>query len=263
MNKTKINWCDYTWNPITGCTKIMSGCKNCYAESIAKRFWGERKFTDVQFHPERLNDPKLRSKKPMRIFVNSMSDLFHEKISFKIIENIYDLFFDRWICYPDITFMILTKRIKRALEFYDWMHDKNRNTAFDNVWFGYSASTQRDLNVGIDYLQKIDAKVRWLSLEPLVEPINILSILRGDIKTQRHDQFFISKIKWVVVGSESGTRRRNFDNKWAESLIAQCKEVGVPIWIKQIWDKDNKVIEDINLFPKELQVRQLGSYSNI
>lgn len=239
MNKTKINWCDYTWNPITGCSKIAQGCKFCYAENIAKRFWKDRKFADVQFHPERLSDPKLRSKKPMRVFVNSMSDLFHEQISFELIESIYDLLFDKWACYPHITFMILTKRIKRATEFYEWMHYKNRNTAFDNVWLGYSASTQRDLDAGIDYLQKTDAKVKWLSLEPLLEPVNLY------------------QVDWVVVGCESGSKRRSFNNAWVRDIIIDAKEMSVPAWIKQIRDKDNKVIEDINSFPEELRLREL------
>ncbi len=237
MNKTTINWCDYSWNPITGCTKIAQGCKFCYAEGIAKRFWGNRKFTDVRFHPERLSDPKLRSEKPLRIFVNSMSDLFHESLSFEIIEQVYDVIFDQLINYPQHTFLILTKRIERASGFYDWMHKRNRSTNWDNLHLCYSVSTQKDLEK-INYLFMTDARVRGLSIEPQLEYI-----------------FDIPKVDWLIIGCESGRKRRPFYNSWARGIID--RNPNTPIWIKQIRDEKNNVIDDVNLFPKELQLRQL------
>lgn len=251
MQKTNINWADMVWNPITGCTKVNQGCKFCYAEGIANRFWKDRKFTDVQFHPERLNDKKLNSKKSVRIFVNSMSDLFHESLSFEIIEQIYDVIFDQLINYPQHTFLILTKRIQRAREFYEWMHMENRNTGWENIWLGYSASTQKDLEIGINDLFRINAKVRWLSLEPLLEPIDLF---KADCLNRG---FSCEKIAWVVVGCESGSKRRECKNRWIDEIKTDCSDANVPLWIKQIQDEKNNVIEDVNLFPKELQKREL------
>jgi len=240
MNKTKINWCDYTWNPITGCSKIAQGCKYCYAESMANRFWGDRKFTDIQFHEERLSDTKFRSKKSMRVFVNSMSDLFHESIPVETITKIYQVFIDN---YNQHTFLVLTKRIKRAMSIHnhllDYFFGNQSVDNLPNLWIGYSASTQKDLDAGIDYLKNTDAKVKWLSLEPLIEPVNIY------------------KVDWIVIGCESGNKRREFNNSWAREIIIEATNFNIPIWVKQIRNKDNKVIEDINLFPIELQLREL------
>lgn len=228
MNKTTINWCDYSWNPITGCNKIAQGCKFCYAEEIANRFWGDRKFTDVQFHPKRLNDPKLRSKKPLKIFVNSMSDLFHERITDKEIMQVFNE-----IQYaPQHTFLVLTKRIKRANDF-DY-------TLLPNLWCGYSASTNEDLFDNVYDLLNTNAKIKWLSIEPMLEPI-----------------LGLPNVDWVVAGCESGKNRREFDNGWLMDLIEQCEITETPLWIKQIRDEKNNVIDDVNLFPKELQIRQL------
>lgn len=118
MNKTKIEWTDYTWNPVTGCNKKSQGCKFCYAEQMANRFWGDRKFTDVQIHPERLNQPfemgkRLHGKK---VFVCDVSDLFHESVSFSFI---YDVFQTFRKCYKT-TFQLVTKRPDRAIEFYKY-----------------------------------------------------------------------------------------------------------------------------------------------
>jgi len=246
MNKTNINWCDFSWNPITGCTKIAQGCKFCYAERIANRFWKDRKFADVQFHPERLNDKKLNSKKPMRIFVNSMSDLFHESLSFEIIEQVYDVIFNQLINYPQHVFMILTKRTKRAKEFYEWMHKKHRSTDWGNVWFGFSASTQKDLDAGIDNLLEIDAMIKWLSIEPMLEEINSNPI-----------------VNWIVIGCEGGHNRRFFNNEWAVGLAGIYRAMNIPVWIKQIRDEKNNVIEDVNLFPERLRIRQLPTIKGL
>lgn len=229
MNKTKINWCDYTWNPVSGCTKIARGCKFCYAEEISNRFWGSRKFTDVQFHSDRLNDPKLRSKKPLRIFVNSMSDLFHEKITTEQIKRIMAVIYEQ----PQHTFLVLTKRVERINDF---------NADYPpNLWLGFSASTQEDYDNSINYLIGSEAQVKWISIEPQLESINIWKW---------------GYLDWVVCGCESGRNRRPFDNEWAYE-IAEYSEFGLPIWIKQIRDERNNVIEEIDSFPKELQIREL------
>lgn len=229
MNKTNINWCDVTWNPVTGCSKISSGCRFCYAETIANRFWGDRKFTDVQFHENRLFDKVLSSKISKRIFVNSMSDLFHEKITDEQIKKIMKVIYE----HPQHTFLVLTKRVERI---------NNFNAHYPpNLWLGFSASTQKDYNSSIDYLMQSEASIKWVSIEPQLESVNILQW---------------GFIDWVVCGCESGNKRRPFDNKWALE-IAEYSELGLPIWIKQIRDKNNNVVEDINLFPKELQIREL------
>lgn len=227
MQKTKINWCDLTWNPITGCDKIAQGCKNCYAESIAKRFWGDRKFTDVIFHEDRLSDKKLNSKTPKRIFVNSMSDLFHKNVTDTQIQMILDVIKS----HPHHTFLVLTKRINRARNF-------NYNS-IPNLWLGYSASTQKDLDVGAEDLILTSSHIKWFSLEPLIEPIK-----------------FIPEVHWVVVGCESGSKRRICNNKWVYDITMECYHKKIPCWVKQL-QIDNKVIEDVNSFPTELQLREL------
>lgn len=115
MSKSKIEWTEKTWNPVTGCTKVSQGCKNCYAETIANRFWKDRKFTDVQCHADRLEQP-LHWRKPTMVFVNSMSDLFHEDVPFEFIKQVFGIMHH---CQKH-TFQVLTKRPERALEFYKW-----------------------------------------------------------------------------------------------------------------------------------------------
>ncbi len=242
MSKTKINWADETANPLVGCTKIASGCENCYAIQMANRLQsmgtegykgtvyktphGKLNWTgEINFIPKRL-EGAAKSKKSLRIFVNSMSDLFHDKVTDEQIKKILDII----TANQQHTFLILTKRIKRA---NDW-----KLCDIKNLWLGYSASNQHDLNMGIDFLLQADAKIKWLSIEPMLSYI-----------------YNIPKIDWIVVGCESGLNRRPFYNDWAKEIINTNKDI--PIWIKQIRDEKNNVIDDINLFPKELQLRQL------
>ena len=227
MNKTGINWCDLTWNPVTGCTKIMQGCKNCYAEGIAKRFWGDRKFSDIEFHENRLQAKELKSKRGKVIFVNSMSDLFHETLQPEQVQKVLDVIKD----HPQHTFLVLTKRIKNISYF------QLKDTP--NLWLGYSASTQKDLDARVDYLLSSDAKTKWLSLEPLIEPIII------------HQ----TRIDWVVVGCESGYNRRLCNNEWINDIAWECKATNTPVWIKQI-DIIDRITDDIGEFPKHLQIRE-------
>jgi protein gp37 len=241
MNTTKINWCDVSWNPFSGCTKIAQGCKNCYAEKLHtmrhKAFLEGKKlpqqyakpFSEIQFFPKRLSDPKLKNKKPLRIFVNSMSDIFHNNITDGQINQVFEVIEK----HQQHTFMILTKRINRAVE---WSFQDT-----PNLWLGFSASTQKEYNENIDWLLESNAKIKWVSIEPQLEKINILKW---------------GHVQWVVCGCESGTNRRPFDNSWALGIAEYSKD-GLPVWIKQIRDKENKVIEDIDLFPNELRIREL------
>lgn len=195
MQKTNISWSDVVWNPTTGCTKIAQGCKNCYAETMFNRlsemdFKGNiykgRKFTDVQIHPERLEEP-LHWRKPYRVFVDSMSDLFHEKINFEFIEKIFKVMQS---C-KQHTFQILTKRPERMKEFIntyysskDYMGNPN-----GNIWLGVSVSTQEDAGKNIPILLETPAAVRWVSAEPMLEEIDLRK--------------YIHKLNWIVVGAES------------------------------------------------------------
>ena len=237
MNKTLINWCDMSWNPITGCTKIAQGCKNCYAETIAKRFWKNRDFSDVRFHGERLDDKSLKSKAPKRIFVNSMSDLFHEKVNPLDLARILNIIGT----HQQHTFLVLTKRIKRASGILDAYYKLTKQLPYPNLWLGYSASTQKDLDDGILHLFDAPTKIKWLSLEPLLE------------------QMVIPKgIDWCVIGCESGAKRRYCDTIWIKEMVSDCQKKNIPVWIKQIQiGLKRDVTETMSDFPTEIQLRQL------
>ena len=187
MADTKIEWADAVWNPVTGCQKVSQGCKNCYAERLAGRFWGDRKFTDVQTHPDRLEDP-LKWRKPRRIFVNSMSDLFHKDVPDEFIDRVFAVMFDA----NHHTFMILTKRPERMAEYLS--PDNPRYTArkvfdltkgdagkfdcdmywpLDNVWLGVSVEDQKAADDRVPWLLKVPAAVRFLSCEPMLGPVDI------------------------------------------------------------------------------------------
>lgn len=220
--KTSIEWTERTWNPITGCTKVSQGCKNCYAETIANRFWGDRKFTDVRCHADRLDEP-LHWRKPCRIFVNSMSDLFHEDVPFEFIDKVMV----RSLWTPHI-YQVLTKRPARMLE---WSKEAERRIwklndkpvgmtwPLPNVWFGVSVENQETANERIPLLIQTPAEIRWVSAEPLLEAVVLTE--------------WLPKLDWVVVGGESGPHARPFNINWARQLIAQCKDAGVAVFMKQ------------------------------
>lgn len=240
MARSNIEWTDYVWNFLSGCSKVSAGCqgKNCYAETIANRFWKERKFTDVQIDESKLELP-LHLKKPRMIFVNSMSDLFHEKISFEVIAKCWDTMFDT----ERHTYQILTKRPERMLDFIKWMNEKqNRGTDYNNVWLGVSVENQQTADERIPLLLQTPAAVKFLSIEPLLEPI-AFEALTG--------------IDWVIIGCESGHKRRNCELVWIEHIIKQCRTncYYIPIFIKQL-SIDGKVVRNISRFPKHLQIRE-------
>lgn len=228
---TKIEWTEKVWNPITGCTKISAGCRNCYAEEIAKRFWGERKFTDIRLHPEKLFEP-LKRKKPTMYFVNSMSDLFHEEVPFYFIDDVLNI---TQKCKH--TFQILTKRPERMLDYVkaNWGGEIN----LPNVWFGISAENQEMLNKRLPLLLECNSYNNWISFEPLLEevPLDVAQIKIDQIKGR-------NTIEWVVVGGESGKNRRPFNPDWARKLRDQCKELGIAFFMKQI-DKVKPIPEDL------------------
>ena len=214
--KSSIEWTDATWNPVRGCTKVSPGCKHCYAEVFAERFRGvpnhpyEHGF-DLRLVPEKLGEP-LRWKTPMRIFVNSMSDLFHPKIPTDYILEVAKVMVQaRWH-----TFQVLTKRADRMAEI---LNGPLAATArLSHIWWGVSVENQKHGIPRITQLRAAKARVKFLSVEPLLEDLGTLD-LRG--------------IRWVIVGGESGAGARPMNEEWVTSLQAQCRRSKIPFFFKQ------------------------------
>jgi len=209
-DKTKIEWCDATWNPITGCTPVSIGCKNCYAKEIARRFWGDRKFSDILFHEDRLSIP-TKWKKPRKIFVCSMSDLFHKDVPYEWIDKINEAQVDT----PQHDYMWLTKRPNRAQKYI-----RSRFAWKPFVWLGVSVSTQAEADEKIPILLDTPAAVRFVSIEPMLEGI--------DLKN-----YFHCGISWCIFGCESGVNARPMKEEWLRKGILQCKENNIPVFYKQ------------------------------
>ena len=219
--KSSIEWTESTWNPITGCTKISPGCKHCYAERMAKRLkaMGSPNYADgfkLTLHEHVLELP-LTWKKPQTIFVNSMSDLFHKNVPLEFIQKVFDVMNKT----PWHTYQVLTKRSDRLKEL------NKELTWGKNIWMGVSVENQ-DYTYRIDDLRNTNAYVKFLSVEPLIGPIRKLKL---------------NKIKWVIVGGESGPKARPMKEEWVLDIKDQCKSanggVGVPFFFKQ-WGGINK-----------------------
>jgi protein gp37 len=209
--RSNIEWTEMTWNPVTGCTKVSQGCKNCYAERMAKRLhaMGSERYRDgfnVTLHPDLLDVPR-RWRQPRTVFVNSMSDLFHEDIPDRYIERV----FETMNACPQHTFQVLTKRAERLAA----LAPKLRWS--ENVWMGVSVEDAR-VAQRIDRLQEVPAKVRFLSLEPLIGPLENLPL---------------DGISWVIVGGESGPRARSMKREWVNSILRQCRAAGAAFFFKQ------------------------------
>ena len=216
--KTKIEWTETTWNPVTGCTKISSGCKKCYAERMAKRLhaMGHKRYKrgfEVTLHEDLIYQP-LKWMKPRIIFVNSMSDLFHEKIPFSFIEKV----FDSMAQCPQHIYQVLTKRSERLLELAPRLNWK------ENIWMGVSIEDE-NVKHRLEHLRQVPAFIRFLSCEPLLGPL---------------DQLNLDGIHWVIVGGESGPGARPMNPLWVESILSQCQEQNVRFFFKQwggVWKK--------------------------
>jgi len=214
---SKIEWTESTWNPVTGCTKISSGCKNCYAQRMAKRLkaMGQANYANgfnVTIQPHMLELP-LRWKTPQMIFVNSMSDLFHEKVTDNFISQIFDVMNRaHWHI-----FQVLTKRSDRLLNLSPLL-----NWA-PNIWMGVTVENE-DYTFRIDHLRKTEALTKFLSLEPLLGPLSDLN-LKG--------------IDWAIVGGESGPNARPMKKEWATDILHQCERQNVLFFFKQ-WGGVNK-----------------------
>lgn len=238
MGDSKIEWTEKTWNPVTGCSKVSQGCKHCYAERIFQRPYPGRDFTDVRTHEDRLDAP-LHWRKPSRIFVNSMSDLFHEKVPFEFIDAVRQITFEA----KQHTFQILTKRPERMLTYWNWSYEKNLIPEWpSNVWLGVSVEDQKTADERIPLLLQTPAAVRWISAEPLLGPIDIRRYLWCGHKAYYGDvvcpicgdaRAESAPLDWVVTGGESGPGARPTHPDWARSLRDQCVTAGVPFFFKQ------------------------------
>lgn len=211
-----IEWTDATWNPVRGCTKISAGCKNCYAETFAERFRGvkghpyEQGF-DLRLVPEKLEEPLNWSKKKI-IFVNSMSDLFHKDVPTEYIQQVADVMIKaNWH-----TFQVLTKRAERMSDLLS--NELYEASQMNHIWWGVSVEDRKSGLPRIDFLRKSPAKVRFLSVEPLLEDL-------GEID--------LTGIDWVIVGGESGRGARPMEKDWVLSIQQQCEEAKVPFFFKQ------------------------------
>lgn len=214
--KSSIEWTDATWNPVRGCTKISPGCKHCYAEVFAERFRGVPNHPygqgfDLRLVPEKLEEP-LKWKTPKRIFVNSMSDLFHPNVPSEYIARVAEVMTRA----PWHTFQVLTKRAARMSELL------NSSLAFaasaPHIWWGVSVENREHGIPRISHLQDANARVKFLSVEPLLEDLGELSL---------------DGIHWVIVGGESGHGARPMEEKWVARVKEQCIESGVAFFFKQ------------------------------
>ncbi|OGU83099.1 MAG: hypothetical protein A2254_08625 [Ignavibacteria bacterium RIFOXYA2_FULL_35_9] len=214
---SSIEWTESTWNPITGCTKVSPGCKFCYAERMAKRLkaMGSANYENgfkLTLHEHVLELP-LTWKKPQTIFVNSMSDLFHKNVPLEFIQKMFDVMNKAYWH----KFQILTKRSERLFEFDPML------SWTDNIWMGVSVENQ-NYTYRIDHLRYTNAKVKFISIEPLIGPIQHLDL---------------SNINWIIVGGESGPGARPMKEEWVVSIRDECKRAKVPFFFKQ-WGGVNK-----------------------
>lgn len=293
---TKIDYVDEVWNPVIGCSKCSPGCKNCYAEKMATRqvsmgfkrhlkdpdgdesAWIAYSGTidpntgkwngDVELRYDQLDKP-LHWRQPRKILTCSMGDLFHEKVPFEFIDEVFNITEK-----TEHTYLILTKRLTIMKDYFlqhrnTYLAEKyglGWNDCQDfNIHLGVSISTQAEADEKIPILLQIPAAVRWLSIEPMLEEINLKLIEGHDV---RKNSVMTGKpcianldtgaiLKWVVIGAESinGRAGRRCELDWVQSVVNQCKTAGVPVWVKQL-HINGKLIRDIDKFPEDLRLRE-------
>lgn len=284
---TSIEWTDTTWNPVVGCTPVSTGCLNCYAATFAARGLhqsyvgltvrrkdklrdGEKAKTRAVFNgtvrtlPEKLTEP-LRWRKPRRVFVNSMSDLFHEAVPFEFVDRVFAVMA---LC-PQHTFQVLTKRPERMAEYLNnWPAGMSRGhhiayqldqhgralvseprkqydgsgptvqLPLPNVWLGTSVENQAAADERIPHLLRCPAAVRFLSVEPLLGPVDLGQWLRTPewrrLRAEHWKEPPVPEPGWVIVGGESGPGARPCNVEWIRSVVGQCKAAGVPVFVKQL-----------------------------
>ena len=242
MQRSKIEWTEATWNPVTGCDKVSPGCAHCYAETFAERWRGvsghhyEQGF-ELRLWPERIEQP-LRWKTPRRIFVNSMSDLFHPGIPDEYVQRVFAVMAEA----SQHVFQILTKREERLVELapnLPWP---------DNVWIGATIENRRFVHRA-DYLREVPAAVRFISAEPLLTELTKLDL---------------TAIDWLIAGGESGPGARLLDLAWVLDLAERCTEFGTAFFMKQLGTVLAKKLEgrngkgtELTMFPPELRRREM------
>lgn len=208
---SSIEWTEATWNPVTGCSKVSQGCKNCYAERMAKRLvaMGNPRYVNgfnVTLHRDLIDLP-YKWAKPRKVFVNSMSDLFHEEVPLEFIQSVFDTMNDT----PKHTYQILTKRAARLKELAPYL------SWGSNIWVGVSVENESVLD-RIDFLRDVPAAVRFLSCEPLLGPLASMNL---------------NGIHWVIVGGESGPHSRPIEEEWVWDIKENCERNNVPFFFKQ------------------------------
>jgi protein gp37 len=245
MGKSKIEWTEHSWNPLKvreggpfGCTKVSPGCLNCYASSMNHRFGGRafnytRKPDDFYLDQKVLEAP-IRAKNPHTYFVCSMTDLFHERVHPEKIEDVLQVMCD---C-EQHTFQVLTKRPDEMRILLDMFYADREIQLMSHVWCGTTCEDQEWADKRIPYLLATHAAVRWLSIEPMIGPITLPN-----------------PTDWVVVGAESGSKRRECKLEWVRSVVAQCQAVNVPVFVKQL-QINGKLTKDIADFPEDLRIRE-------
>lgn len=212
MKKTKIEWTEETWNPTTGCTKVSLGCKNCYAEVMANRLKamgtpGYENGFDFSIMPDRLEQP-LNKKKSTKYFVNSMSDLFHEQMPIDYLNDIIQVIKQT----PQHIYQILTKRENRMSYYFEGKEIPK------NIWLGVSVENKKDGLPRINKLRNLNASIKFLSIEPLLEDL---------------EQIDLNGIDWVIVGGESGNKARPMKEEWVLNIQKQCEVQNVAFFFKQ------------------------------
>jgi protein gp37 len=218
---TAIEWTDATWNPVTGCTKVGAGCEHCYAERIAERFRGtpdhpfENGF-DLTLRPHKLREP-LSWKRPRRVFVNSMSDLFHKDIPTDYIDRVFDVMEQAdWH-----TYQVLSKRSSRLR---NYINRRYNSSAPSHIWLGVSIEDRVALG-RLKHLQQAKASIRFVSFEPLLEDLG---------------EFDLQGVHWAIAGGESGPAAREIRPQWVRSLRDKCRQKGVAFFFKQWGGKTPK-----------------------
>ncbi len=241
--KHKIEWTEKTWNPSAGCTKISSGCKNCYAKTMAKRLQaigmkGYENGFEFNTVPSRLNDP-LKRKKPTVYFVNSMSDVFHKDMPEDYLDRIFEVIENT----PHHTYQILTKRADRMYDYF------SKNLVPSNVWLGVTVENKQQGLPRIDKLRHLKASVLFLSIEPLLEDLGKINL---------------ENIDWVIVGGESGNRARPMEKQWVLNIKQQCEAENIPFFFKQwgTWGED-KTKRNKKVNGKELDGKVWQQYPKI
>lgn len=287
-DRSKIEWCDATWNPVTGCTKVSPGCAHCYAESVWPRMqhlpgYEGRSFSDVRCHPERLDQPH-RWRRPRRIFVNSMSDLFHPDVPDDLLMHVCRTMMEN----PRHTFLVLTKRPERMRDFCHRLRWNNRGSGLlwlteapenrdgwrpfggagcspmANVWLGVSVENQATADERIPILLGTPAALRFVSCEPLLGPVNLLEI----DKNEDHEYFSLlvddgqPRIHWVIVGGESGPQARPMHPDWVRAIRDDCKTAQVPFFFKQWGGEWAEYHRDMMMPGEVVGLRPSGEMSN-